>query len=163
MILEFRSNIQAVVYRKLNGKNEFLLAHRIKNWDGWEFVKGGVKVGETHEEAVKRELQEEAGIKSEDLIKLWKTHFNTIIEYPKNISEKCGYKGSLNKTYLVEVKNSTEVNLPKNNSEHSELIWVMENKMKSYLSYSLFSDFLRVKKIIESYERIYSYALRSNK
>ena len=47
---------------------KFLLLHRVLHWDGWEFPKGGVKVGETHEEAIKRELFEETGISNYEMI-----------------------------------------------------------------------------------------------
>jgi putative (di)nucleoside polyphosphate hydrolase len=47
---------------------KFLLLHRILNWNGWEFPKGGVKKGETHLEAIKRELFEETGISGYEII-----------------------------------------------------------------------------------------------
>ena len=47
---------------------KFLLLHRILNWTGWEYVKGGIDEGESPEEAIKRELFEETGISKYDLI-----------------------------------------------------------------------------------------------
>lgn len=47
---------------------KFLILHRKLNWKGWEYPKGGIEEGETHEEAVKRELWEETGLEKYELI-----------------------------------------------------------------------------------------------
>ena len=40
----------------------FLLLHRILNWKGWEYPKGGIEEGEEKEGTVGRELFEETGL-----------------------------------------------------------------------------------------------------
>jgi len=47
---------------------KFLLLHRILNWSGWEFAKGGIEDGEKIESAIGRELLEETGIPKFELI-----------------------------------------------------------------------------------------------
>jgi 8-oxo-dGTP pyrophosphatase MutT (NUDIX family) len=47
---------------------KFLLLHRVLHWSGWEFPKGGINGGETHEETIRRELFEETGINNYELI-----------------------------------------------------------------------------------------------
>ena len=47
---------------------KFLLLHRVLNWSGWEFAKGGIEKGENIESAIKRELFEETGIPRFELI-----------------------------------------------------------------------------------------------
>lgn len=47
---------------------KFLILHRKLNWKGWEYPKGGIEEGETHEEAIKRELWEETGLEKYELI-----------------------------------------------------------------------------------------------
>jgi len=53
-------SVAAVIF---NDKNEVLMFDRKgKEWEtGWEPIKGGMHVGETEEEAVLREIKEEAG------------------------------------------------------------------------------------------------------
>ena len=47
---------------------KFLLLHRILNWSGWEFAKGGIEEGEKIEIAIGRELLEETGIPKFEMI-----------------------------------------------------------------------------------------------
>jgi 8-oxo-dGTP pyrophosphatase MutT (NUDIX family) len=49
---------------------KFLLLHRVLNWEGWEFPKGGIDTNESHEETIKRELFEETGIVNYELISM---------------------------------------------------------------------------------------------
>ncbi|HPM86128.1 MAG: NUDIX domain-containing protein [archaeon] len=55
---------------------KFLLLHRVLNWSGWEFAKGGIEKGEGIESAIKRELFEETGIPKFELVsKIDEYHF----------------------------------------------------------------------------------------
>ena len=47
---------------------KFLLMHRKLHWSGWEFPKGHMIVGETVDEAIKRELFEETGLCKYELV-----------------------------------------------------------------------------------------------
>ena len=47
---------------------KFLLLHRVLNWTGWEYAKGGIEEGEKIETAIGRELLEETGIPKFELI-----------------------------------------------------------------------------------------------
>ena len=50
-----------------NGKGQLLWARRIKSVDSWQFPQGGIKSGETPEEALYRELYEEIGLNAKDV------------------------------------------------------------------------------------------------
>ncbi len=47
---------------------KFLLLHRLLNWSGWEYAKGGIEEGEKIENAIGRELFEETGIPKFEMI-----------------------------------------------------------------------------------------------
>ena len=47
---------------------KFLLLHRVMNWIGWEFPKGGIDADEPIEKALARELFEETGLKDFELV-----------------------------------------------------------------------------------------------
>lgn len=148
MAFELRPGIQAIVYRNIGSKKEFLVLHRIKNWSGWEFPKGGVKNGEKYENAAIRELKEECNINKKDILHLWRTNYNVVINYPKEMWKESGYKGSLNKLFIIEIKKNAKCSIPKYNNEHDKLEWVLEEKINKYLCPELLKDLFISKKII---------------
>lgn len=54
----YRSNVGIVL---LNSKNEVFWGKRVKQ-DSWQFPQGGIKPGESPEQAMYRELTEEVGL-----------------------------------------------------------------------------------------------------
>jgi putative (di)nucleoside polyphosphate hydrolase len=56
----YRPNVGMII---CNAKNEVFWGKRIKQ-DAWQFPQGGIKPGETPEQAMYRELMEEVGLKS---------------------------------------------------------------------------------------------------
>lgn len=103
--------IQAILFRKINGRIQYLLLKRIPERDGfWQPVTGGLEEGETRVEAVKREVSEETGIKN--VIRIIKdVHY---FEYsdPHFIKEI---------VYGVEISSNERIILDK--KEHSENKW----------------------------------------
>lgn len=66
----FRANVGIIL---ANADRKLLLAGRIGS-KGWQFPQGGMLVGETPEEAMYRELQEEVGLDPPDVDVLGSTH-----------------------------------------------------------------------------------------
>jgi dATP pyrophosphohydrolase len=57
--------VQAILFKKTNGEIQYLLLKRISDTGGfWQPITGGIEKGETKTQALKREIQEETGIKS---------------------------------------------------------------------------------------------------
>ena len=58
-----KKGVSAIIYDKRGNNYYFLILHRIKGWVVWEFPKGGIEDVETPDEAVIREIKEEAGLR----------------------------------------------------------------------------------------------------
>ncbi len=84
----------------------FLLLRRCLNWHGWEYAKGGIEENEGFEEAIKRELFEETGLKKYEVI----GKVNEV-EFFDNVRKGKGHMFN----YLVRVSSNSVVKL---NNEH---------------------------------------------
>ncbi|MBI4010078.1 MAG: NUDIX hydrolase [Candidatus Aenigmarchaeota archaeon] len=63
--MRIRKTVQAVIF-SVNGEKKILLVKKLdqkKPEYHWRLLKGGVEEGETEEQALKREIQEEIGLK----------------------------------------------------------------------------------------------------
>lgn len=60
----FRANVGIML---ANGRGELLWARRIGGQDAWQFPQGGINEGETAEQALYRELDEEVGLQPGDV------------------------------------------------------------------------------------------------
>ena len=58
--LSFEKSVGCVIYRKVEDKTLFLLV-QYRSWQ-WDFPKGHIEDGETEEQTLRREVQEETGI-----------------------------------------------------------------------------------------------------
>jgi len=57
--------VEAIIYRRTDSKIEYLLLKRQPERNGfWQPVTGGMEEGETREEALRREVTEETGVKN---------------------------------------------------------------------------------------------------
>lgn len=61
--IEYQSNVAGILQ---NGRGQILVCERMYVADAWQFPQGGVDEGETHEQAIGRELWEEIGVVPED-------------------------------------------------------------------------------------------------
>ena len=127
----FRPGIAAVVYRTTQkGENKFLLLHRVQNWKGYEFVKGGTIGGESEWQTVDREMKEEAGLKILEVKKVpYKIEYKWPVEIVKDRKE---FNGASLDLFLVHVKGE-KVKLDHN--EHDNYKWVAAEKALKYLTY----------------------------
>ena len=107
----YRPNVSAVILSsKYPEICEFFIAHRSDIKNAWQFPQGGIDKGETPREALLRELQEEIGCNSIEIIAEfpeWITY-----DFPDVISKKMyPFKGQTQKYFLVRLKNGSEIDL----------------------------------------------------
>lgn len=107
----YRPNVAAVILSsKYPEKCEFFVAHRSDMKNAWQFPQGGIDVGETPREALRRELLEEIGC----------DNLEVLGEFPEWISydfprmskgKRYPFDGQTQKYFLVRLKEGATINL----------------------------------------------------
>ena len=114
-----RKGIAAIIFYEGKDKEEFLILRRKKNWRGWEFLKGGRKLGESDEKCLKREIREEIGVSR---FKFRRTNEFHSFRYNKEYSkDDKRWGGAKNKVFIVSLP-SKRIRIDRN--EHSGFKWV---------------------------------------
>jgi|TARA_Y100000310_G_C20624140_1_gene784932 8-oxo-dGTP pyrophosphatase MutT (NUDIX family) len=136
---EVKKCVTAVIYDDM-GKPFFLILKRQRDWEGWEFVKGGMEPGESEEDAVKREILEETGLQK----------FKILKKMEGITKEFKGTEGKLNvhAVYLVEASMNIPINIPTGHDpEHSTYLWADAESVGSKLTWE--NDQLILAKVLE--------------
>ena len=122
--LPLRDGVGIVV---LNKSNKIFVGKRIDNQKNfWQMPQGGIDPGEEYLSAALRELKEETGIKSVDLIK----EIDELLTYelPQNllgIIWKGKYRGQKQKWFIMRFNgNDKEINLNTHKPEFMDWKWI---------------------------------------
>lgn len=121
----YRLNIGIVI---ANGKGDVLWARRVRQ-GGWQFPQGGIQEGESQQQAMYRELEEETGLKPEQ-VEIWATTRDWLrYRLPKKMIRPTQGKvciGQKQKWYLLRlVSDDSEVKLDCSDSpEFDRWEWV---------------------------------------
>ncbi len=107
----YRPNVAAVILSsKYPEKCEFFIAHRTDIRNAWQFPQGGIDEGETPRDALYRELLEEIGCNSVEILgefPEWITY-----DFPKTARGKVyPFDGQTQKYFLVRLKEDAEIDL----------------------------------------------------
>ena len=118
----------------LNHENKVFVGKRIDNPKNfWQMPQGGVNQNENFLQAAKRELEEETGIKSVELVK----ELNEWLEYdlPENLLGKVlegKYRGQKQKWFIMKfVGKDNEINVKTKNPEFLDWKWIEASKLPS--------------------------------
>ncbi len=118
----------------LNHENKVFVGKRIDNPKNfWQMPQGGVNQNENFLQAAKRELEEETGIKSIELVK----ELNGWLGYdlPENLLGKVlegKYRGQKQKWFIMKfVGKDNEINVKTKNPEFLDWKWIEVSKLPS--------------------------------
>ncbi len=108
----YRPNVAAVILSSdYPQKCEFFLGKRSDIKNAWQFPQGGIDDGETPKEALLRELQEEIGCNSVEVIAEYP--FWIKYDFPNGVTARKMYPfdGQTQKYFLVKLKDGAKINL----------------------------------------------------
>ena len=116
----------------LNKKNKIFVGKRIDNPENfWQMPQGGVDQNENLLQAAKRELEEETGIKSVELVKELKEWLQ--YDLPKNLLGKIWegkYRGQNQKWFIMNfIGKDDEINIKTKNPEFLEWKWIQISEL----------------------------------
>ncbi len=124
----YKPTVSALI---LNTKNQALLTHNKNHGPNfWKFPQGGLKSGESKQEAIMREMGEELGTRELDVLKESSIRFK--YEWPKETQEKRGYKGPQLTFFILRCKD--EESLTPNKTELDGIKWVNLERLPSFFT-----------------------------
>ncbi len=113
----------------VNSNGELLICERLLNPGAWQFPQGGVDDGESPEEAILREIEEEIGLKPEHYA-IEKSKSGYRYDYPDEVrsmkpARKAQFIGQEQTYFLCRVSDEApEVNLVQEHQEFSQARWI---------------------------------------
>ena len=118
----------------LNHENKIFVGKRIDNPKNfWQMPQGGVNQNENFLQAAKRELEEETGIKSVELVK--ELNEWLIYDLPENLLGKVlegKYRGQKQKWFIMKfVGKENEINVKTKNPEFLDWKWIGVSELPS--------------------------------
>ena len=148
--LPLRTGVGIVV---LNKKNKVFVGKRIDNPKNfWQMPQGGVNQNENLLQAAKRELEEETGIKSVELVKELKEWLQ--YDLPKSLLGKIWkgkYRGQNQKWFIMNfVGKNNEINIKTKNPEFLDWKWIKISELPDIAVSFKIDLYKKIKKELES-------------
>ena len=123
----------AIIFRMVNSMPHYLLLHYHSGH--WEFAKGHIEEGESNEETVKREIEEETGIKDLEITPGFKEYIKYFFRKSYGLQgeakKKAPWVFKLVVFYLAQT-NTEDVKISK---EHIGFIWLPFEEAMKKLTY----------------------------
>jgi len=120
----YRPNVaMIIVSNSYPEKKEIFIAQRNDLTDIWQFPQGGIDEGEEVKDALFREMEEEIGTKSADII----AEYPEWISYdfpPKILKKMKPYKGQNQKYFLMKLAEDAEIEIATKHPEFSDYKFV---------------------------------------
>ena len=137
----------------LNKKNKVFVGKRIDNPKNfWQMPQGGVNQNENLLHAAKRELEEETGIKSVELVKELKEWLQ--YDLPKNLLGKIWegkYRGQNQKWFIMNfIGKDDEINIKTKNPEFLDWKWIKISELPKIAVNFKIELYKKIKEELES-------------
>lgn len=131
----YRPNVAAIVLSaKYPLKCEVFIASRTDVENAWQFPQGGIDEGESPNEALYRELEEEIGTKDIEIIAEYPKWVS--YNFPPAIAKKMyPYDGQIQKYYLVKLKKGAKIDINTEIPEFSEYKFVPTENIYDYITF----------------------------
>ena len=115
----YRPNVAMIIVSdKYPAKKEIFIAQRNDLLDIWQFPQGGIDNGEEVKEALFREMQEEIGTASAEIVAEYPEWIS--YDFPDKIAKKMKpYKGQVQRYFLMKLNANAVIKL---DTEHPEFI-----------------------------------------
>ncbi len=123
--MDTKYGVTGVIFDEREGKRYFLVLHRVLNWRGWEFVKGGIEADENPEQAVFREIDEESGL----------TKVKMVSALPEKVSWIKNDRKYVYTPFILRGDMDEPVNLVQEVIEHDAFRWVAQNEVENILTH----------------------------
>ena len=131
----YRPNVAAVIVSsRYPFQCELFIASRSDIEGAWQFPQGGIDEGETPEEALFRELEEEIGTGDVEII----AEFPEWLQYdfPQKIAQKMyPFDGQSQKYFLVRLKKDAKINLATKEPEFCDHKFVSLEEVFEFITY----------------------------
>ncbi len=131
----YRPNVAAVVLStKYPFVCELFIASRTDIEGAWQFPQGGIDEGETPQEALFRELEEEIGTRDVEIIGEYPSWLQ--YDFPQKIAQKMyPFDGQSQKYFLVRLNPHATINLKTKEPEFSEYKFVSLGDVFEFITY----------------------------
>ena len=131
----YRPNVAVIVLSAEYPKSkEIFIAERSDMSDIWQFPQGGIDEGESAEEALFRELEEEIGTQDVTIISEYPDWIS--YDFPSHVAKKMQpYAGQTQRYYLVQLNEGAKINLDTEIPEFSNHIFVDFSELSNYIAH----------------------------
>ena len=146
----YRPNVAAIVLSSsYPAKCEIFIASRIDVEDAWQFPQGGIDKGETAKEALFRELEEEIGTNSIDIIAEYPEWVS--YDFPQAVADRMSpFDGQTQKYFLVKLKKGAKIDIDTKIPEFSNYKFVKTEKLNDYITFFKRTVYKKVLKYFKS-------------
>jgi len=131
----YRPNVAFIVLSEdYPQRKDIFIAERSDIKDVWQFPQGGIDKGESAEDALFREMEEEIGTKDAKIIAEYPEWIS--YDFPTHVARKMNpYAGQKQRYFLVQLNKTAKINLATKVPEFSAYKFVDYSELSEYIAH----------------------------